>query len=289
MGDKIPYPSLYSHLHSRIPLNKESRKQIFARWARQPKIARIVDAFLSRLMNLFRMLHKDRLPSTFHIITRLIRIYFRIVNRLKVFGLPNIPRTGGIFYVNHPGQLDPLILCTALPFQAGMLISWGNGWFMDMLESKFGLISLRGGGVEVKVERMIRQILCKNRFFAIWPEGHPTFKSRIEDGHSSIIRVYSVLNAVQDRIPFIPTLLRGAEIYKVGEKIRTNKIEVHFFPPIFFPRSWLQPVAQGGKSPREMIDFLMNRLGKYNKQRTLDKNQLLEWRRQSHQKAQLSK
>jgi len=68
--------------------------------------------------------------------------------------------------------------------------------------------ALPQANMPLKVEAMIRRILLHNRFFAIWPEGHP-HKGPIEQGFSSIVRVYATLNSDRDRIPFLPVLIRG--------------------------------------------------------------------------------
>jgi 1-acyl-sn-glycerol-3-phosphate acyltransferase len=288
---EIPYPQYSSYLHTRIPIPKETHAQILARWKRQPRPIQALDAVLSRMFAACRRLG----PNMPHVMMRwyraIFRIYFKVFNRLKVYGVENVPKSGAIFYVNHPGQLDPVLLLASLPFESGALIAWGHGWFMDMLEACYGLLSLRYSNVNIITERIIREILCKNRYFAIWPEGHPTYSQLLEDGHSSIIRVYSVLNCTEDRIPFVPVLLRGAEIYRLREKTwgshqplwnKTKPISVHFFPPVFLDRAWLKPPAEGGKSPREMIDYLMHHLAAQQGQKHLRPNRLLQMRRAGH-------
>lgn len=291
----IPFSQYESWMHQRIPLKRESRAEISQRWLTQPKSARIADAILSRFFQFLNRFGKNIDHVLYKLITKIGYIYFRLHNRLKVYGLENIPPNGGIFYVNHPGQMDPALLAAALPFQIGGLIAWGNGWAMDKLEYRFGLLSLRHNKMVEVVERIVRQILLKNRFFAIWPEGHPTYKRRLEEGHSSIVRVYAVLNSLSNKIPFIPVLIRGAQCFRIKEHTwkaefpnlkPTMPIEVHFFPPIFLERTWLAPPDHGGKTPREIIDYLMLQLASKQKQTTLDRNPLLDWRRSKHAQKQ---
>jgi hypothetical protein len=190
--------------------------------------------------------------------------------------LNNIPPTGCIFYVNHPGSFDPPILYAVIPhIQVGSFISWGDGWFADMIEACYGMSAYRQPGMPQKVEAMIRQILLRNRFFAIWPEGHP-HPGPIEQGFSSIVRVYATLNYDRDRIPFLPALIRGEAAVRREVQHKPGRIEIHFFKPVFIDRQWLKPPAEGGKTPREIIDFLMLHLAQKNGQSSIVPNPRLQ-------------
>ena len=283
MGE-IPHPELSHWMHERIPIPIETREARFARWKTQPRYIQAIDAFLSRLLIKGRLLSKTTRIFTYWFVAKIAYFNLKLYNRIKVFGKENIPKTGCIFIVNHPGQLDPLILIASSPYFVSGLVAWGNGWFMDMLEHMYGLLSLRRNSMHEIVERIIRNFLLKNRFFAIWPEGHPTYKQEVEDGHSSIVRVYAVLNAKKDRVPFVPVLLRGAQCFRIREKSwkaknptlrKTNPVEVHYSKPIFIDRSWLELPEKGGKSPREIIDFVMHKLADMQKQKTLDRKSVV--------------
>lgn len=286
--DKVPYPRLTSHFHRRIAVPTESVEEKLKRWSQQPVLERALDAVLSRIMVRGKLLKPSTKRIPYFCIQKFFKIIFKVCNRMKVYGLENIPKSGCIFLPTHPGQLDPLLLMTSVNFQIGMFVAWGNGWFMDMIEQMYGIMSLRRWGLNVAVERMIRLILTKNKYFAIWPEGHPKYNQLVEEGHSSIVRVYTTINIDKDRIPFVPVLLRGAEMYHVSgeDRNRTKRphrtflpIEVHFLKPIFLDRTWLKPPEQGGKTPREMIDFVMHMIARKQGQKELAPNRVLEWKR----------
>jgi hypothetical protein len=122
---------------------------------------------------------------------------------------------------------------------------------------------------------MVRQILLHNRYFAIWPEGHP-HPGPIEEGFSSIVRVYATLNHDRDRIPFVPVLIRGEAAVRRNVQHKPGRIEIHFFKPVFIDRQWLKPLAEGGKTPREIIDFLMLHLARKNGQTSIAPNPRLQ-------------
>ncbi|MHA1732910.1 MAG: lysophospholipid acyltransferase family protein [Promethearchaeota archaeon] len=276
MRDRIPHPELSSWMHERCHVPREDREATFARWRRQPAAVVALDAVFSRV---FRALHIHRRPGAKWTLYRLVRgalrVLVRCLNRVKVYGRENVPETGCIFYVNHPGQFDPVFLITSLDQPVSAFISWGNGWFADMFED-YGFVYLRPQPLRVQVERMVRELVLRNRFFAIWPEGHPTGKAEVEAGFSSIVRVYAVLNAKRDVIPFVPVLLRGTEVDNHGASPRPGPVEVHFFEPLFLDRGWLEPPWRGGKSPREIVDFLMLHLARKRGQKALAENPRLE-------------
>ena len=218
-------------------------------------------------------------------IRRCFILYFRIFNRLKVFGKLNIPKQGCIFYVNHPGTHDPLIMMSAIPFQIGMLIAWGQSWLFDFIEKYYGILSLRNYPANIQVERMVRNICLKNPYFAIWPEGHPNGKQCVEKGFNSIVKVYTTINSKKNLIPFVPVLLRGSHVYFKDKKIHPYPIEVHILPPFFINRNWFAPNSPEYKSPREIIDYLMDILARANGQKSCEENTLymrkMEWLKKS--------
>ena len=72
-----------------------------------------LDAVLSRILTWSGILQKNRKGLMSKITSRYALILFKVFNRIRVFGRENIPSEGAIFYLNHPGQLDPLILMAA--------------------------------------------------------------------------------------------------------------------------------------------------------------------------------
>jgi 1-acyl-sn-glycerol-3-phosphate acyltransferase len=275
MDSPIPMPQLRSWMHERIVLPKDTVQKALERYRKQPVGPQAIDAVLSRVFHFFHALDPKMRPTSFKLVAQFFHIYFRIFHRIRIYGLENVPKHGAIFTINHPGTFDPLILLSSLPMQIGAISAWGLGWFADMMEYGFGWLALRHQPREMIVERMIRQII-KNPFFGVAPEGYPHYNDRIEQGQSSIIRVYAAINADKDRIPFVPTWIRGSGMYTPKPRIKPGPIEIHFFPPFFLKREWLRSPNEGGKSPRELIDYVMLRFAHHAGQKALFPNALLE-------------
>jgi 1-acyl-sn-glycerol-3-phosphate acyltransferase len=280
--DKIPFPQLESWMHKRIPIKPVPLTEKMKSWQNEPLGTRIIEGILSRIAKKLHIFSPSFRFVTIKIVKAFVKLQFKIFNKLKVYGEENIPKTGCIFYVNHPGAYDPLVLLASNPYPAGALVAWSRSWFMDVIETLYGFLSRKSGESREKVvERMVRQILTKNRYFAIWPEGHPNITGLVEQGFSSIVRVYSVVNALEDRIPFVPVLLRGGGVYMHKPGIHWGPIDVHFFKPIFFDRDWLKHPDEGGKTHREITDYIMHTLARKVGQKTFVPNPRFENRRKA--------
>ena len=62
-------------------------------------------------------------------------------------------------------------------------------------------------------------------------------------------------------------------------KPNTQKIKVQFFNPFFIHREWLKTPEEGGKTPREITDYIMDKLAKFNGQKTFLPNRIMEDKR----------
>ena len=278
----IPFPEYRHWMHERCDVPRFSLKQKFKWWAKQPDLVIAIEAVLSRIIVWSGAFRGIRKYVTYKLIMGVFRLYFKIFNRLKAYGKENIPKDGCIFYVNHPGSYDPPIMFSIIPhIQSGAFVAWGNSWFADIINKCYNMSAFRYKGVHYVVEDIVRKILTKNRYFAIWPEGHP-HPGPIEQGFSSIVRVYATINHDKDRLPWVPVLIRGEGTLRYGVQHKMGPIEVHFMKPFFIPRDWLKKPKDGGKTPREIIDFLMLKLARKNGQKKLAKNPRLEAKKRYH-------
>jgi hypothetical protein len=134
---------------------------------------------------------------------------------------------------------------------------WGTSWFADVADKYLGLVAKKAmEGRDVQVEKMVRVFLTKTPFFAIAPEGLVAHDKTVRQGFSSFIDAYATINSLEDRIPLMPVIIRGAEKYR-NVKPNTSPIDILFMKPFFLPRKWLLPPDEGGKTQREITDRLM--------------------------------
>ncbi|MFX0102898.1 MAG: hypothetical protein ACFFCS_25240 [Candidatus Hodarchaeota archaeon] len=301
-GEGIPYPHLKSWMHERVEIPVESFEERDARYKRQHRALRLITAMVSRLLKRTGLM---RIRWTLYrlVIGVFARGWMRFAHRLEEKGRKKVPKSGAILYMLHTSNNDVLNGITLFKEPISPFTAMGNGYFADIMEHFFGFITRRGTG-QVLVEKIIRTLLLKNRYFIIWPEGRPEYEGKPIEAFSGIVRAYAVVNSQKDVIPFQPVILHGSENYwrhghhhhhphngrhKRGKRRkrdnRPRKFVAHYYDPFFIPREWLKKPEDGGKTPREIIDYLMLKLARKFGFATLAKNRALEWRRAAKGKA----
>ncbi len=283
----IPYPGLKSWMFQRSTVPDVPPELKIENYLKQPFGGRVVEAILSRLWKYNHVGRRNKRWVLMRGVVGFFRWWFRIFNRFKVYGREKIPDRA-IFYLNHPGSFDVLILLGVVGRPVSCFFSFGNGWFSDMLHEMMGFVSKRIYGRDALIEMSIRRLLKDNSYFAIWPEGGLSGGEAVKEGYSSVVRVYSVINNKRDIVPFVPVLIRGSSCYAYHFTPTTTPIDVHVLDPFFLPREWLLNPAEDtrGKTPREIVDFLMLKLAKKRGQRELVENRGLRHRRARY-KAQM--
>lgn len=270
--NNIPFKHLESWMHKRIPIPKETKQEVMSRYNNQHKIEKIIASVVSRLVKILKLHKSPLMVPIYRLIMQFLYIFYRIRNRMELRGWQNIPPKGGIFIINHIAGQDVVIpFLAAFREPIGVFTSMGNGYFADFVESNLNFVCRRGTS-NVMVEKMIRTIYLKNRYFVMWPEGTLERHHKVIQGFSGIVKVYATLNAKRDIIPFIPVYMTEAGPH--------DKIIFKCFKPLFIPRDWLKKPEEGGKTPREIIDYLMMIHARVKKQDILEKNWALEHRRE---------
>jgi 1-acyl-sn-glycerol-3-phosphate acyltransferase len=280
MTETVPHPKLHHWSFQRKPL------------IQQPKVIppiserdRVLNAVIYRILTLFRINNPTLRPAMFRVAMGFVRLYFKAINRLEVVGRENLPDRG-LIIMNHPGSLDVLLLLCAVRKIIGCFVGYDNFVFIKLLEKYFGFINREAFGEhrdrDWLIEKMIENVLLRNSFFAIWPEGTISNKTLAMYGFSSIAKVYATLNSQKDCIPFVPVTIKGSHCYVYNLRPRFNKITIHILPPVWIPRDWLKSPDEGGKTPRSMIDYAMEFIAKDLGQKRLYNNPRLYRKREKY-------
>jgi 1-acyl-sn-glycerol-3-phosphate acyltransferase len=295
----IPHADHVSHMHQRIEVQRETIEERDARYEAKNDREDMIWTLVSRFGKRFHFIHYRWIWWKF--IMLIAHGYMKAFHRLEVRGKENIPEGGGIYYLLHNGDNDVIYFLAAMQKPFGVFTDVGVGYFADFMEHIFGFVTRRGYNY-VMIEKMVQTILCKNKDFAMWPEGTPSHDAPAQ-GFSGIVKVYATVNAKRDLVPFVPVLMRGSETIAhdiawaakhpnkrakhAGEWYhhhkhdpRLWKVLVEILKPVYIPREWLKPEEEGGKLPRELIDKLMLALARKAGYSTLKQNRALEHRRQ---------
>lgn len=167
----------------------------------------------------------------------LAQLFFRIYGRLKVVGIENVPRTGGVLIAgNHASNLDPVLGWASM---RGYRHIWGIGK-SELFKNKImaycihsmGAIPIRRGGVDRSVFKRTLELLAQGEAVGIFPEGTRTYDGLLNPGQPGI-----GLMIQKSGVPVVPTAIIGTyEMLPRGRsKLRRAPLTMAFGQPILFP------------------------------------------------------
>ncbi|MHA1341111.1 MAG: 1-acyl-sn-glycerol-3-phosphate acyltransferase [Promethearchaeota archaeon] len=270
-NDEIPFPHLQSWMYKRIPIKKETYSEFLERYKKMHPAEKIAASVLGRLIKWSKIDKSIKKWVIYKLVMFILYKFYRIRNKIKIIGKEKIPKKAAIFIINHIKGIDvvsPFLAVFRKP--CGVFTEVGNGFIADFLEKMYGFVCRRGTSSQM-IEKMIRSIYKTNSFFAMWPEGTLERQNKVMQGFSGIVKVYATLNSKKNIIPFVPIYMAEANEH--------SQIVFKVLDPLFIPRDWLKPPEQGGKTPREIIDYLMMMLARVKGQKELAINPVLERRR----------
>ena len=162
----------------------------------------------------------------------LVRIWGSAFFDLKVFGIRNVPRTGGVLIVsNHQSLLDPLVLGARLPRPMSYMAKselFRNRAFAWLIRS-LGAFPVRQGAGDIRAIKETVQRLQEGRILNIFPEG-----SRTETGQIGPMEPGAALVVRKAGVPIVPAAIDGSyEAWPKGRRtFRRRPIRIVFGPPI---------------------------------------------------------
>ncbi len=282
----IPFPHLESYMHKRIEIPKKKWNNMLSRHNQQPRAVRVLESILTRLANASSFLGNGFRKALMRLGIKIISFFYRIYYRMEVQGKKNIPKNGAIFLINHPRRVDVVMsFMGAFGEPLGAFTDIGSGISADILEL-IGFVP-RLGKANVMIEKMVRQLLLRSHYFAIWPEGTPDKGNGIMHGFSGIVKVYATVNCKKNRIPFVPVVMQLSPWPKKRNKLSRYippKIRFIFLKPYFIPQNWLRSPKKGGKTKREIIDLAMKKIARKLGQEELGPNPVLNRRKERYNK-----
>ena len=162
----------------------------------------------------------------------LVRVWSSVWFDLKVYGLDNVPRSGGALIVsNHQSYLDPALLGARLPRpmsymgKSELFKNPALAWLFRSL----GAFPVRQGAGDVRAIKETVNRLQEGRILNIFPEG-----SRTETGQIMPMEPGAALVVRKSGVPIIPVAIVGAyEAWPKGRKLfRPHPIRIVYGPPL---------------------------------------------------------
>jgi 1-acyl-sn-glycerol-3-phosphate acyltransferase len=162
----------------------------------------------------------------------LVRVFASVVFDLKVYGIRNIPRTGGVLIVsNHQSLLDPPLLGARMPrpmsymAKSELFKHKAFAWLIRRL----GAFPVKQGAGDVGAIKETVNRLQEGRVLNIFPEG-----SRTENGEVLPMQPGVGLVVRRAGVPIVPAAICGSyEAWPKGSKyFRRHPVRVVYGPPI---------------------------------------------------------
>ncbi len=152
--------------------------------------------------------------------------------RVRIFGLRNVPDSGGVLLAcNHQSYLDPVLVTLAL-YREGSFMArdtlFVNRHFRRLIESLNAFPVKRNTADVGAIKEIIRRLKA-GRIVVTFPEG-----TRTEDGSIGDLLAGSLLVAKRAGATIVPTVIDGAfEAWPKGLKLpRPGRVSVAYGEPI---------------------------------------------------------
>ena len=170
-------------------------------------------------------------------ITRfLLIVLFKILFRLKAYGVDNIPGTGAfILASNHTSYLDPIILACSIKRRLNFMArdDLFKIPFFGFLIRCLGAFSVRRNYADISSIREALKLLKQSEGLVIFPEGarsQEELVNSVEPGIGFVARKAGV--------PVVPVYIKGAKEAwgRQSKYIRLVHISAYFAKPLYFDR-----------------------------------------------------
>lgn len=189
---------------------------------------------------------------------------FKFCYRLKVYGIENLPKQGGLIAANHASYFDPPMIGTAiyprfLNYMArDTLFKPIGGWFLRHV----GCHPVKRGKGNAAVFKLIPKLVKEGKLVVIFPEGTRTRDGEIHTGQPG-----AGLLVRMSHCPVIPTYVGGTydawNIHMKKPKL-FGRTSVTFGKPLTFAH-----LAHLDKktAQQKMVEETMRAIGQLKKQR----------------------
>lgn len=163
----------------------------------------------------------------------LVRIVLRIIARVELDGLENLPEGGFILASNHLGRLDSAILYYAIDREDIIMPvaeKYKAHWFFGPLVRSLGGFFINRFEADVSAIREVLRRMKKGGIFVIAPEGTRSKTEALQQAHSGV-----AFFASKTGVPVVPIAMTGTEdrvILENLKRLRRSRIVVKAGKPI---------------------------------------------------------
>ncbi|MCL4488577.1 MAG: 1-acyl-sn-glycerol-3-phosphate acyltransferase [Chloroflexi bacterium] len=194
-------------------------------------------------------------PAFYYFGNAFLRAAFKILLRVDVRGLENVPRDGPLIVaITHSSFLDPLLAGAytpreVIPMAKAEVFSWP---VIGLIVRSYGAFPVRRGEVDVSAFKSALRILEGGYALVIAPEGHRSESGTLQRGREGAIML-----SLRTGAPILPVAVWG------GKGFWENLSHLRRTPMRFYVGEPVIPELLGAKPTRErmaqMSDELMIR------------------------------
>jgi 1-acyl-sn-glycerol-3-phosphate acyltransferase len=192
-----------------------------------------------------------RRPRFYHFGNWVLRFVFRIILRVELRGLTNIPRAGPVIMaISHSSFLDPLIAGAYSPRDVVPMakIEAFNLPVIGLIIRSYGAFPVRRGEVDLTAVKTALRVLQSGYALIIAPEGH-----RSESGFLQQGREGAIILALRSGAPILPVAVWGGKsFWKNLSHFRRTEMKFFVGKPVL-------PNVDG-KSNRDQVNGMSHEL-----------------------------
>jgi len=154
-----------------------------------------------------------------------LRFLFKILLKLEVVGLENVPPEGPlILMITHTNFLDPLLAGALMPREVVMMSKVENFWhpIMGILVRLYGAFPVHRGEVDRWAIHRSLEVLENSEVLLMAPEGTRSGHGRLQKGHDGMTFI-----ALRADAPILPMAIIGGERFWANlPKLRRTPVKI---------------------------------------------------------------
>jgi 1-acyl-sn-glycerol-3-phosphate acyltransferase len=170
-------------------------------------------------------------PRFYYLANWFLRAVFRIILRVEIRGLENVPRDGALVVaISHSSFVDPLLVGVYLPRDVVPMakIEAFNFPILGACIRWYGAFAVRRGEVDVRAFKNALEVLQKGAAMVIAPEGHRSESGALQRGREGAIML-----SLRSGAPILPVAVWGGKpLWKNLARLRPTEMKFFVGEPV---------------------------------------------------------
>lgn len=190
-------------------------------------------------------------PWFYYLSNWALRLVFRILFRMDIRGLENVPREGPvIFAISHSSFLDPVVIGPHISRDVVPMakIEAFNMPVVGLVIKLYGAFPVRRGEVDMTAVKTALKVLHSGQCLIIAPEGHRSETGALQQGRDG-----AIILALRSGAPILPVAVWG------GKKFWKNIVRLRRTDFMYYIGKPVTPIIKH-KATREQISAMSDEL-----------------------------